>query len=315
MNTEELITNLQEVLLKQMRSDKLELQQEMTKTNETLGDIRNELSLMKNSISKNASRIDQLEQKLGETTEAQRDDIEYLRMKIASVEQKALSTSLILKNFPNNSFDVENVVKNLSKHFKLTAGVRESYQFSINVGTDRLTKQPKINHMLAITLYSENDKQKVFEKLKADGNLLLKDLMKRADGDAMDSEVEPAEDEAAGSEDSLAKTPIFIESKLSLENLSIKRRLLELKQSRAITKFVMKSGLFIIHYPRTTETRTVYSMAQLEFLFPAADYPKPQRNDKMTSNLNKRRPDISPTSLDERPQAKHFMGSTSTHQI
>lgn len=319
MNTEQMIAKLEEVLqnqkkseevlLRQMRSDKLEL-------NATLDGIRNDLTQMKTSIDGNTTRINQLEQQLGETAEEQKDEIEQLRMKIASVEQKALSTSLILKGFPNNSFDVEKVVKNLSKHFNLTAGVRQSYQFSIDVGTDRLTNQPKVNHMLAISLNTENDKQKIFQKLKADGNILLKDLMKRADDDTMDSDDKQAEEEAADSDDSLATTPIFIESKLSLENLRIKRRLLELKRSGAITNFIMKSGLFLIHYPRSAEKRIIYCMAQLDALFPVAAYPKPQRGDEKTSNMNmnKRRQAISPTSHDDRPQKKHFTGSASTHQ-
>lgn len=297
MDTESIknmLADMQRVLLKQMNDDKLELQNDLAKTNETLDDIRNEFNHMKSNVSSNTAKIDQLGQKIAEATEEQKEEADLLRKRMAALEQRLLASSLIIKGFPTANFNVETVIKNLSDHFKLSAGVQASYKFSINVGLHRDTKQQKFIHMLAVTLNSDNDKMKIFQKLKADGNLLLKDLISDCDGDS-------------------AQIPIFIENKLSFENLRVKKRLLELKVTGAITKFFMRSGLFIIQYPNTTETRSIYSLTQLEAMFPSAMYPKPKRNEEISNNNNKRRNSLSPTTQSNgHLQKRHNMGTAGT---
>lgn len=260
-----------------------DLQEKIAKTNDTLEGIRAEFNTMKSTVALNSNNILGLEQKMVEASQENFDNTENLRMRLAALEQKSLDSNIILKGFPSNDIDIETVVNSLSTYFALTGGVKESYMFSRDLGLDRVTKKQKISHMVSVSLSTDNDKMRIFQKLKSHGHLMLKNLVPNI------------------ADDNIATIPIYIDTKLTFENLRIKKRLLELKTSGFISKFFMRSGLFVVQHPTTSATQAIHSMHQLDFLFPEESYPKPTREqrDERRRSAKRSRESLSPESLAE----------------
>lgn len=263
-------------ILKQMKDNQEETKVALKKTNDALDTIRSELNEMHSSVVSNTARISRLELDQGETRDALKGEIEDLRRKVAIGSQKANDMSLIIKGFPDDTYDVDKVITSLIKHFNLDGGANDYYKFSRDIGEDRETKQRKIVHMLSVNLNHTNDRVKIFEQLKANGTITYKDLIEDCD-------------------DTLAPTKIHIENKLSYENLMIKKRLLELKRMNSIVKFFMRSGLFIIQLPGGNKTQAIYSPEQLNEIFPEAAYSSGD-NDHPIRRPNKRQ-NVSPPSI------------------
>lgn len=281
--TSQQLDSLQKTLIEAMNSNTSQLRAEIAKTNETLESIRTELTEMKSSISSNTANIDQLKQKLLDTESGMGNNLEDIRKRMAAMEQQALAPNIILKGFPSNNFSVKAVVEKLRTHFELAGGIKESYMFSREYGHDDVTKRPKISHMMAVTLTNTDDKNRIFQKLNDEGHLVLKNLLESADDEGT-------------SDTETAKTPIYIENKLTYENLRIKKRLLELKIAGVIAKFFMRSGLFVIEQPVTMATQIIHSMEMLDWMFPLKKYPKPTKQQReRPRQTTKRKNELSPT--------------------
>lgn len=263
-------------ILQQMQKNQEETNNALKKTTDALDTIKAELNEMHSSVASNTAKINRLEHDQGETRDALKGELEELRRKVAIMAQKANDVSLIVKGFPLDTYDADTVITNLIKHFNLDGGANDYYKFSRNIGVDRETNQEKVVHMLSVNLNHTNDRVKIFQQLKANGTITYKDLIPDCDNN-------------------LATTTIHIENKLSVENLKIKKRLLELKRMQAIEKFFMRSGLFIIKLQGANETQAIYSPEQLNELFPETTCVS-QDNDRPIKRPNKRQI-VSPPSI------------------
>lgn len=122
---------------------------------------------------------------------------------------------------------------------------------------------------MSITFSTLRDKMKLFEFIREEGHLMMKDLIANVTSD-----------------ERLNK--IWIEHKLTTENLIIKRKLLELKRGGKIDGFRLRSGLFIVSGKNNQMIPSIYDTDQLNDIFPDDE----QQNE--IRNYKRNRPSASP---------------------
>lgn len=265
----------------------------LEKINLTLEGIKADINQIKSTVAENTARVENMELQLGETSTALYNETEYLLKRISASDQQALSSDIVLKGFPSAAIDCEAIAVKLVSHFGLAGGVRECYHFSRSLGVDKSTNRPKIAHMMAVKLNNNNDRTKIFHKLRDEGHLVLKNL------------VESCADMEAG-------TPIYIDNKLTAENLRIKKRLHQLKLAGRIEKFFMKSGLYVVRQPNSSSTATIYSYNQLQFLFPEDERREQPQRQPIRPSTKKRGLETSFHSRSEEDQSNRKKQLTST---
>lgn len=130
---------------------------------------------------------------------------------VRQLDQKQSENGIVIKGFPNNNYDEQEIKQNLLSMCELVSGVSDCYKFSINIGTDKQTKQPRFAHMMVLTFVANSDKAKLIAMLKEKGHFMFGDLSSTCPVD-------------------LRESKIWGENRLSRENLQIRKRLLELKR-------------------------------------------------------------------------------------
>lgn len=254
-------------LLEAIKSSKTELSEKIDSIDLALTTMQRQVNVNSDEISNNKTEIRNLRDEL-ETERRQ------LRREVKSLQQKQVANGVLLKGFPSCDFDPGEVLQNLSTLACFVAYVSEYYKFSVNIGIDKNTKKPRKIHMMSITFSTQSDKSKLFDLIKSQGHLMLKDLIHTADN-------------------TQGLDKIWVEHKLTTENLLIRKRLLELKREGKIEGFKMRSGLFIVGGKNGQQIPSIYDIDQLDSVFPASSQEKELRNKKR--DRESKSPDV-PTS-------------------
>jgi regulator of replication initiation timing len=224
------------------------------------------IDTIQSSVNTNTTKIKDLEESLEKHKSTCDNDRQQLRKMVRTGEQKRLENNIVLKGFPSSKFDVNEVKQNLAAICGLENGYNNYYKFSRNVGKDKETNEPIWIHHMTLSFISLMDKSKVFKTIKEKGNLLLSDLLSQCD------------DKEKG-------VHIWVENALTIENLQMRKRLLELKREGKIAGFMMRSGLYVIQHKTADgqqETYNVYEMSQLN-----QRYPMPRVGDNNNKRVRK----------------------------
>lgn len=232
--------------LKELITDKVKgLDDKLTNLKVTIDEV------IKNTNT-NTTNISKLEKNFKEHKGECETDRLSLRKMIRVNDQKKLANDIVLKGFPHDKFDVNEVKQNIATICQIEHGYNDYYKFSRNIGKDKETNEPIIIYLMTLSFVSNLDKKKVFKVLKEKGHWLLADLLSNCEGD---------EKEAV----------IWVENSMTVENLKIRKRLLELKREAKIVGFMMRSGLFIVKVNQkdgTVATFNIFELSRLNEIFP-----------------------------------------------
>lgn len=250
-NNEEVLMRVQETLLSAIG-----------KNTKMLEDMKTEMSGMRKAIDVNSIEIKKVDGKIETLRKEFHKDRNHMHKLIRQLDQKQSQNGIVIKGFPDNKFDEEEIKQNISTMCEFISGFSECYKFSINIGKDRETNEPRFAHMMVLSLVSMSDKTRLFETLKKQGHFMLRDLSSSCPVDMME-------------------TKIWIENRLSRENLQIRKRLLELKNEGLIEGFTMRSGLFLVQQKGADTKFTVFEMIQLDQMFPTEDDGKSTKRNRV----------------------------------
>jgi ribosome biogenesis protein Nip4 len=256
---------------KQVSPDTLLILKMMTKCTERLEKkVESEIEALKvnmealdTSVKQNKSKIEKVEAALNSHKKAYELDKKLTRKLIRQTAQRTLDNDIILKGFPDSNFDFNEVMQNITSICNLQHGYNNSYKFSRNIGINKETQEPMIIHLMSLSFISKMDKDKVFAKMKAEGHFLLGDLLSTATEDNKLSQ-------------------IWVEHKLSLENLAMRKRLLQIKRDGKIEGFVMRSGIFIIQQKDAAGNIFKLSISEMNQL--NEYFPEPKNNSDNNTN-------------------------------
>jgi hypothetical protein len=231
-------------------SERLEkkISEEMNNLKVTLGD-------MKKSIATNTTTIKKLDTKFEKHKNTCNNDRDFMHKMMRTSDQKMLSNDIVVKGFPTSQFDEHEVKQNIAAACSTEFGFNDCYKFSRQIGFDKDTKEPRFIHIVTLSFISHLDKMKVFNKLKDQGHFLLSDLISECPKDQQDQK-------------------IWIENALTIENLTLKKSLLQLKREGKIEGFAMRSGLFVVTTKDGNGRAVVNNfseLSQLHRVFPMTD--------------------------------------------
>lgn len=243
---------LQQTLLKAIGATNGKLDELIVKVDENSGalkEIRASIDELRTKVDDHTTDISKLKEDIAAVQEL--TDSEQFRnhQLLRSIEQKQLSNDIVLKGFPDTSFDIAEVSQNLKALCSFASGFNDAYKFSVNIGLDKATKAPRHAHMMSLSCAALADKNKLFATLKANGGITLGDLV-------------------TGYTEDQRRAPIYIDHRLTSENLSIKKRLLELKRAGMILGFTLRSGIFVVKFTDQRSDLSVFEMWQLDRAFP-----------------------------------------------
>lgn len=223
-----------------------------SKLDNGLMNLKGTIDDMQETIATHEKSIKKIDTKLHKHITESESDKNLTHKLIRAVDQKRLSNGIVIKGFPTANFDPHEVKQNIVSTCGVEMGFNECYKFSRMIGKDKDTQQPVYIHMMMVTFLSQLDKSKVFERLKENGHFLLKNLVSSCDNKDMD-------------------TKIWIENRVTIENLKLRKRLSQLKREGKIDNFMMRSGTYIISYIDSFTNRRslgIYEVSQLDEIFP-----------------------------------------------
>jgi hypothetical protein len=213
------------------------------------------ISSIQKTTTTNTSNIIKLEEKFNKHKTTCDNDRQLLRKMTRTVDQKRLVNDVVLKGFPNGAFDEKEVMQNVAASCGMENGFNDCYKFSRNIGVDKQTNEPRWIHVVTLSFISHMDKMKLFARLKEEGHFMLPDLITECD-------------------EGEKSTQIWIENALTIENLKIKKRLLQLKRDGKIVSFTMRSGLFVVQHKSLDgqmKSFNVYELSHLQRIFPQTE--------------------------------------------
>lgn len=216
--------------------------------------LKDELNIVKTEVTQNSYKIAMITEDLERhKTECEGSDSSSRKL-LRQTDQKLLENDILLKGFPDDSSDTNEVKQNLAAICNIEYGFSNSYKFSRVIGNDKKTKQPITIHMMSFSLISKLDKEKILRKVREEGHLTLGDLLTNCPPDAKSKQ-------------------IWIDHKLTRENLALRKRLLQLKREGLIDGFTMRSGLFLASRKDSTGRSSTFSITEYSDLlkqFPEA---------------------------------------------
>lgn len=252
----------------------MKIEQLTAKVNENSNElqaIKASITSLDSDVTRNKQNISQLEEDMTEVRTLIDNEQYFMHKMVRALDQKQWAKDIVMKGFPNENFDENEIQQNLAAICGFKQGFAGSYKFAINIAPDKRTKQPRKAHMMNVSLASINDKDKLFRRLKEQGNLTLGEL-------------------TADCTEEQKQLPVWIDHRLTPENLDIKKRLLDLKREGLIESFVLRSGNFVVQAKNPREKITIFEMWQLEKMFPkpenSSSRVKRGRDDDSSSNEN-----------------------------
>lgn len=234
-----------------------------------LDSVNEEIRGLNLSVEKNTKGLSEVNTIIDE----QQHKITHTAKLVRTNAQNLLKNAIVIRGFPDNNFDVNEIAQNITAICDIKHGFNECYKFSRNIGQDQKTKAPKYIHIMHMTFISNVDKEKVFIKLKQKGHFVLGELL------------------ASCSEDRYSHQ-VWLEHSLTLENLKIRKQLLSLKRIGAIEKFVIRSGMFLVTQSNQhgkEKTFVVNELDQLIKMFPEevqqeTNNKRPRQSDSVSPN-------------------------------
>lgn len=230
--------------------------------------LKDELRTVKSEVTRNTNNIAALKEDL-DLHKSNCEGGDTSRRLLRQTDQKLLDSDIILKGFIDDSADIDEIKQNLSAICNIQQGFSNSYKFSRTIGLDKKTKKPIDIHMMSLSFVSKLDKEKVLTKIRDEGHLLLGDLLTQCPSDAKTNQV-------------------WIDHKLTRENLALKKRLLQLKREKLIDGFSMRSGLFVAKQKDATGRPLSFTASELSELL--KQFPESTKNTKRHRSENSSSP-------------------------